>query len=213
MVKIAVILSGCGHKDGAEIRESVLTLLSLEQRNVVYKVFAPNIMQSNVINHITGDKMAEERNVLIEAARIARGDIQDLLQLNVTEFDALIMPGGFGALVNFSDIANGGNIVIAPVKRVIREFYNAGKPIGAVCIAPACVAASLADLVQANYTLGKRNELLDRFGAMQEECAVDEIAIDAQHKIVCAPAYMLPDTLPRIYVGIDKLVKAVVELC
>lgn len=61
--KVAVILSGCGVYDGAEIHESVITLLRLSQRGAEAQCFAPNIAQHHVVNHLTGEEMPESRNV------------------------------------------------------------------------------------------------------------------------------------------------------
>ena len=100
--KIAVILSGCGVYDGAEVHESVITLLRLDQRGAQVQCFAPDIPQLHVVNHLTGEEMPESRNVLVESARIARGEVKDIKQANAEEFDALIVPGGFGAAKNLS---------------------------------------------------------------------------------------------------------------
>ena len=64
--KVGVILSGCGFKDGAEIHESVCTLLALDRIGVDVICCAPNIEQTVVINHLTGETVAEKRNVLVE---------------------------------------------------------------------------------------------------------------------------------------------------
>src|SRR5690606_34699448 len=130
--KVAVILSGCGVYDGSEIYESVITLLRLDQRGAVVQCFAPNVAQLHVINHLTGEEMPESRNVLTEAARLARGEIKDLREARAEDFDALIMPGGFGAAKNLSDFASqGANCQVLPdVLSVAQAFAQAGKPVG-----------------------------------------------------------------------------------
>src|SRR5262245_32768375 len=132
--KIAVVLSGCGFKDGAEIHEAVLTLLALSKAGAITKAYAPNIPQKTVTNHITGDAMGETRNVLVESSRIVRGDISDLKNLKVGDADAVIFPGGFGAALNLSDFAIKGPAcsVNPEIERVVKDFHTAGKPIGAI---------------------------------------------------------------------------------
>ena len=142
--KVAVVLSGCGVYDGAEINEAVLTLLCLEQQGASYECFAPNIAQMHVINHLTGEPVeGETRNVLVEAARIARGNIRDITQARVAEFDALLVPGGFGAAKNLSNFAVAGAAMdVQPdFLALARAFHDSGKPIGLICIAPVMSAA------------------------------------------------------------------------
>ena len=102
---ILVILSGCGVYDGAEIHESVLTLLALARHGASVTIAAPNKDQMHVINHATGDVMSESRNVMVEAARIARGQITDLSEIQSGDYDAVFIPGGFGAAKNLCTFA------------------------------------------------------------------------------------------------------------
>jgi len=78
MKKFAVVLSGCGVFDGAEIHEAVFTFWAIKKHGADYQAFAPNVDQYHVVNHMTGDEMPEKRNVLVESARIVRGEIKDL---------------------------------------------------------------------------------------------------------------------------------------
>lgn len=215
MVKIAVILSGCGHMDGSEIRESILTFLALEHNNIDYTIFAPDITQTEVYNHYAGQLMQNEtRNVLVEAARIARGKISKFSELNSKDFSAIIMPGGYGVGKNLSTIADGGMEVLMKLKEIIIEFYESKKPIGGICLAPAVIALSLKDKVRPTLTLGDYNDLLEKFGADQKVAKVDEIVVDEKNKIVTTPAYMMPNPkLPDVESGIEKLVKKIKELC
>lgn len=212
--KVAVVLAGCGHQDGAEIREAVITLLELDKNNADATIFAPNKNQHHVINHITGEEMPETRNVLVEAARIARGAIKDLVQLNPDNFDALIMPGGFGVAKNLSDIAFKGDDgeVIPQMQSVIRKFLELKKPIGAICIAPAIVASALEGIAVPKLTLGETNPLLHGFGANEQVCLTTEICVDNDNKIVSTPAYMYKDKISNVSDGIAKLVKKVMEI-
>jgi enhancing lycopene biosynthesis protein 2 len=145
MPNVAVILSGCGYLDGAEIREAVLALTALDKEGATVEVFAPNIPQRKVVNHLTGEDTDETRNVLVESARIARGKVRDLDEAKAEAFDALVLPGGFGAALNLSDIALKGaeGTVIPALKNLILDFLKAGKPIGAICISPAVLVASV----------------------------------------------------------------------
>lgn len=216
MKNIAVILSGCGVYDGSEIHESVLTLLAIEQQNAKYRCFAPNIEQHHVINHLTGEVIADEsRNVLVESARIARGDIEDLSELNVDEFDALIVPGGFGAAKNLSDFAiNGEQMKVnQQVLDICQAFALKAKPAGYMCIAPAMLPLIYGEDVIG--TIGNDQGVataLANIGLAHKECRVDDIVIDEKHKLVTTPAYMLATSLTEAADGINKLVKQVVAL-
>lgn len=218
MKYVAVILSGCGFLDGAEIRESVLTLLALDSEGVQYKIFAPNKEQHHVVNHLKGEEVAgQSRNVLEEAARIARGEISDVEHLNPQDFDALVIPGGFGVAKNLCSFAFEGSAASVDEQVVdkIKGFKAANKPIGAVCIAPALVALAVGEH---NPTLtigedeGTAGELV-KLGAKHQNCATKECVVDEAHKIVTTPAYMDGGAnLADVYAGISKLVKNVIKL-
>lgn len=218
--RVAVLLSGCGVYDGSEIHEAVLTLLALDSHGAEIVCTAPNVEQRDVIDHLTGQTMAEKRNVLVEAARIARGKIEDLARITPAVADALIMPGGYGAAKNLCSYAvDGVRAKVHPeVARVIHEFVKARKPIGAICIAPVVVAAAFRDTKEIIPTLTIGNDpktILDisTMGADHVECSAREIIIDRKNKIVSTPAYMLAKGPAELYGGIEKLVKAVLELC
>ena len=213
--KVAVILSGCGVYDGAEIHESVLALLCLSQRGAEVQCFAPDIPQHHVINHLTGQESAESRNVLVEAARIARGKIRDVRELQAADYDALVIPGGFGAAKNLSDFAfRGASCAVQPdVLAAARGFAAAHKPVGLICIAPALAARIYGAGVQC--TIGNDPDTaatLADMGAEHVECAVDDVVVDAQRKLVTTPAYMLAKSLAEAASGINKLVDRVLEL-
>lgn len=213
--KVAVILSGCGVYDGAEIHESVLTLLRLDQRGAQVQCFAPNVTQLHVVDHYSGDEMDETRNVLVESARIARGQIKDVKELHVGDFDALILPGGFGVAKNLSDFAiSGANCSVQPdVLTAAQAFVKAGKPLGLICIAPALAAKIFGPGVIC--TIGTDHETaatLVQMGAQHHECEVSEIIEDPEHKLVTTPAYMLAQSISEAAAGINKLVDRVLEL-
>jgi enhancing lycopene biosynthesis protein 2 len=213
--KVAVILSGCGVYDGAEIHESVLTLLRLDQRGAQVQCFAPNIPQLHVVDHYSGDEMDETRNVLVESARIARGKIKDVRELHVGDFDALILPGGFGVAKNLSDFAISGAhcTVQADVLQAVQAFASAGKPVGLMCIAPALAARIFGAGVQC--TIGSDPETagnLQQMGAVHVEAAVEDIVVDEQHRLVTTPAYMLAGSISEAASGINKLVDRVLEM-
>jgi enhancing lycopene biosynthesis protein 2 len=214
--KIGVLLSGCGVFDGAEIHESVLTLLALDQAGAQAVCLAPNCDQYHVLNHISQESMDEKRNVLIESARIARGDITDLKEIGAKDIDALILPGGFGAAKNLSDFAiRGPEAAVHPeVKRLLQEMLSAGKPIGAICIAPATVAKALS-AHKPELTIGTdmgTAAAIETMGAKHVACNVDDIHVDMVNRIVSTPAYMLGPGIKEVAVGITKLVKKVLEL-
>lgn len=213
--KIAVILSGCGVYDGAEIHESVITLLRLDQRGAQVECFAPDIAQLHVINHLTGEEMPESRNVLVESARIARGAVKNIGEADVTQFDALIVPGGFGAAKNLSNIAGeGAGCSVNPQVLALAEaFAEAGKPVGLICIAPALAAKIYGPGV--TCTIGNcpnTAAALDKMGATHQECTVEDIVEDTARKLVSTPAYMLGKNISEVASGINKLVDRVLEL-
>jgi enhancing lycopene biosynthesis protein 2 len=213
--KVAVILSGCGVYDGAEIHESVLTLLRLDQRGALVKCFAPNIPQHHVINHLTGEEMPEARNVLVESARIARGAIEDIREADVTEFDALIIPGGFGAAKNLSNFATqgAGCKVQAEVLAMAEAFAEAGKPVGLICVSPALAAKIYGPGV--TCTIGNDADTaaaITRMGGTHQECEVTDIVEDKDRKLVSTPAYMVAKSIGEAASGINKLVDRVLEL-
>jgi enhancing lycopene biosynthesis protein 2 len=215
MIKVAVVLAGCGHLDGAEIRESVITLLELDKAGAEVQCFAPNINQMHVINHLTGEESkGEARNVLVEAARIARGRIKDLNEAKSSEFDALILPGGFGAAKNLSTIAiKGKHATILPeFKELILDFIAAKKPIGAICISPAVLALAVKDTITATVTIGDDDGLIASLNSKHQPCPTDDICVDSLNNIISCPAYMREAALKDVATGIEKLVEKVIEL-
>ena len=213
--KVAVILSGCGVYDGAEIHESVITLLRLDQRGAHAQCFAPNVAQMHVINHLTGEEMPESRNVLVESARIARGEVKDIREANVEDFDALIVPGGFGAAKNLSDFAvKGAECTVQPdVLALAEAFAEASKPVGLMCISPAMAAKIYGPGVIC--TIGNDADTaaaVDKMGATHQECEVSEIVEDTARKLVSTPAYMLAQSISEAASGINKMVDRVLEL-
>lgn len=213
--KVAVILSGCGVYDGAEIHESVITLLRLDQRGAQVQCFAPNIPQLHVIDHLTGEQTSETRNVLVESARIARGQVKDIREADVSEFDALIVPGGFGAAKNLSNFAvEGDKCTVQPdVLALAEAFAEAGKPVGLMCISPALAAKIYGPGVVC--TIGNdagTSAAVVKMGGTHEECDVHDIVEDTQRKLVTTPAYMLATSISDAASGINKLVDRVLEL-
>ena len=213
--KVAVILSGCGVYDGAEIHESVITLLRLDQRGAKVQCFAPDIAQLHVINHLTGEQMPETRNVLVESARIARGEIKDIREARVEDFDALIIPGGFGAAKNLSSFATqGAACTVQPeVLSLAEAFAEAGKPIGLMCISPAIAAKIYGPGVICTIgTDADTAAAVTKMGGTHQECEVSEIIEDKARKLVSTPAYMLAKSISEAASGINKMVDRVLEL-
>lgn len=213
---VGVILSGCGFKDGAEIHESVCTLLALDRIGVKTVCMAPNINQRKVINHLTGEESSETRNVLIESARICRGDITDIADVQADQLDALILPGGYGAAMNLSDFALKGPEaeVNADVARLVRDVHQQGKPICAICIAPAVIAKVLGH-EQPLLTIGNDEgtaAAIEKCGAKHESCAVREFVVDHERRIVSTPAYMLGPSIAHVAEGIERAVRETVAM-
>ena len=224
--KIGVLLSGCGVYDGSEIHEAVLTLLELDKLGVEAVCMAPDIEQHHVINHLNGEEMNEKRNVLIESARIARGNIKPLSEVNTDELDGLAMPGGFGAAKNLTKWAFSGpdGEILPEVKKLIQDIANAGKPIASVCISPAVLAKALEGTgIHAEITVGTTqspspydiaatNDGLFATGAKAVLCEVEEMVVDAPHKIITSPCYMMEASISQVAKGISKTMAKLVEL-
>jgi len=215
-MKIGVLLSGCGVNDGSEIHETVITMLALDRADVETHLMAPNIDQMHVINHYTGQEMDEFRNVLVESARIARGNIKDMAEVTGGDLDALIIPGGFGLAKNLSDYAMSGiECSINPdVYRLVSEMLLLKKPIGAICIAPLMMAKILAEQNQsATMTIGKDESTakdIKAMGSTHKECPVEEMVIDDENNIVTTPAYMDAKNISEAAEGIEKLVEQII---
>ena len=215
--KVGVLLSGCGVYDGAEIHESVLTLLALDRAGAEVTCMAPDMDQMHVMNHYSQTESDETRNVLVESARIARGDIRNLADVSAAQMDALIIPGGFGAAKNLSDFAvKGPDAAVHPeVQRVIGEMLDAAKPIGALCIAPATLVRAVADKAP-EVTIGSDTgtaAAIGKMGGVHIACTVHQAHVDVKNKIVTTPAYMLGPGIKDVAVGIEKLVAEVLALC
>lgn len=215
MKKVAVILSGSGVFDGTEIHEAVLSLHAIEQAGASWHCFAPNIEQHHVINHLTGEEMPETRNVLIEAARITRGQIDDIAILNPADYDALLVPGGFGAAKNLSDFALAGpKCTIHPeVKRVCQQFAEEEKPAGYLCIAPTLIPQIYGSGVKG--TIGNDPDTANAFiqmGGEHIDCPVHDFVLDQQRRLLTTPAYMLAGSISEAASGIGKLVQTLVKL-
>lgn len=210
MKKFAVILAGSGVYDGAEIHEAVLAMLAIMEQGCSYQCFAPNIDQHHVVNHLTGEEMNETRNVLIESARIARGDIKNLDEFQVKDFDFLLIPGGFGVAKNLCDFAfKGFDCKVNPdVANTIKQMHQAGKPIGALCISPVLISQVLGDV---KITIGQDKatiENIEKMGSKHIETSHGEVIVDEEHKIFTSPCYMLDANILQIYAGATNIVKA-----
>jgi enhancing lycopene biosynthesis protein 2 len=217
MPKVGVILSGCGVFDGSEIYETVATLLALDRAGAEVIAAAPDV-EFDVVDHYSGKATGERRNVLVESARIMRGKIKPLAELGAGEIDALILPGGFGAAKNLSDFASKGAKATAnpEVARILREVHKAGKPIGAICIAPAVLAAVFeGEGVEPTLTIGNDADTakaLEAKGAKHVTCPVREFVVDEKNRIVTTPAYMLAERVNEAAEGIEKLVGTVLGM-
>jgi len=216
--KIGVLLSGCGVKDGSEIHEAVLTLLSLDQLDAEVVCIGVN-KKVDVVDHSKDQPVPEKRNAMIEAARIARGEIADAARVRAGELDALIIPGGFGAVSVLSNYAMKGTLgnVDPNAGKLIAGMVDAKKPVGAICIAPATLACALRDVgyEKVKLTVGNDPDTAAKINEMEQEhveCPVDDIVVDEEHKIVTTPAYMLGKSVKEIQPGIDKLVRKVFDL-
>ncbi len=209
MKKFAVVLAGCGVFDGAEIHEATLTLLAIAKLGADYTIFAPDMDQHHVINHLTGEETREKRNVLVEAARIARGKILPLEKFRSADFDALIFPGGFGAAKNLSTFAfDGAQMEIHPeVEKAVRTMHAAGKPVGAMCISPVILAKLIPG---ATVTVGddpSASAAIEKMGAKHRTTTHGEVIIDRNNRLFTTPCYMLDAAITDIASGAENIVK------
>ena len=218
MADVLLILSGCGVLDGSEIHESVSTLLHLDRHDANVTFAAPDVDQMHVVNHQTGEPVDETRNVRIESARIARGPVESLRDIRGHRFDAVILPGGFGAAKNLCDFAvKGENCEVNPeVKRLVKEFEQKQKPQAVLCIAPAMMAKIYEDS-DANPTLTIGNDpdtsaKMEAMGTKHQTAAVTETVVDAPNRIVSTPAYMLGQNIGEVAEGIEKTVNQLVKM-
>ena len=214
MKKFAVVLAGSGVFDGAEIHEATLTLYAIMKNGATYEIFAPDIPQHHVINHVTGEEMNETRNVLIESARIARGAIKDLKEYKEGDFDGLIFPGGFGVAKNLSSVAfHGADAhVNEDVARAVKETNAAGKAIGALCIAPAMIAKILDD---ATVTIGQDPgtiEAIEKMGGTHINTTHGDVVYDDRLNLFSTPCYMLDANIIQIGEGADNIISAMLKV-
>lgn len=211
--KIAVVLSGCGVFDGTEIHEATLSLYFISKLGASYEIFAPDIPQHHVMNHLTGKEMNETRNVLVESARIARGKIRNINEFHAADFDGLLFPGGFGAAKNLSDYAfkGPGMKVKEGVENAIRSMAGAKKPIGALCISPVLLAKVLGDV---ELTIGKdpgTASHLKQMGARHKDTSHGQVVADEKLKVVTTPCYMLDATIAQIGEGAEAVVRQMLK--
>jgi len=219
MKKIGVVLSGCGVYDGAEIHESVITLLAIDRAGAQAVCMAPDVEQMHVVNHLTGEEAAgEKRNVLIESARIARGEIKDISTVKADDIDALVFPGGFGAAKNLSSFAvKGENCDVHPeVLRLVKEFAAKQKPQAVLCIAPAMMAKIYQDAPKKPVlTIGNDKETsgkIELMGSRHQDCSARDFVLDAENKIVSTPAYMLGQSISEVAEGIEKTINELIKM-
>jgi len=214
--KFAIVLSGSGRADGSEIHEATCAMLAIDCLGSTYQCFAPNIEQSVVVNHLTGQKTDEKRSVLTEAARLARGNILDLKDYNPDDFDGIVFPGGLGAVINWCDFSiKGVNCdVDSSVQKAILDSNKKGVVIGAMCIAPVLIAKVLGSK-GVHVTIGNDKGVataIERTGAVHENKDVIEVCVDELRKVVTTPAYMLASSIKEVCEGADNMVKAMIKL-
>jgi enhancing lycopene biosynthesis protein 2 len=214
MKKFAVVISGSGVYDGAEIHETVLTMLSIKKVGADYQLFAPDIQQHHVINHLTGEEMPEQRNVLVESARIARGNIKPLSEYKAGDYDALVFPGGFGVAKNLCTFAFHGPdcTVNAEVEKAVKDTVALDKPIGALCIAPALISKLLSDV---EVTIGQDQgtaDAIEKMGARHVKTSHGEVVVDKKYNVFTTPCYMLDANIVQIELGAKNIIEAIIEV-
>ncbi|PWL27151.1 MAG: isoprenoid biosynthesis protein ElbB [Fluviicola sp. XM-24bin1] len=225
-MKIGVLLSGCGVYDGAEIHEATLTLLSIAEIGAEAVCLSVDRDQHHVVNHTNGEEMNEKRNMLVEAARIARGNISNINEVNPADIDGLVIPGGFGSAKNFTSWAFEGpdGSILPEVKLLIVNMLNVGKPVAALCVSPVVMAKALEGSdIKPNMTIGSDQEEspydipgfsggLEATGATTEMKTVREILVDAENKIITAPCYMMESNILDVRKNVRSAVEALRDL-
>lgn len=221
MANVAVVLSGCGYLDGSEITEAVSTLISLSQQGFAYDCYAPDRAQRHVVDHASGEPVEESRSILVEAARIARGQVAALTELNADDYDAIVFPGGFGAAKNLCNFADVGldAVLHDDVKAAVMPFVFAKKPVVAICAAPLilALAAKEAGYTQARITVGfggnPLSDAIEAWGQFHLPLAVDQACLDADHRFISAPAYMYDDATPtEVFASVQAAIAALREV-
>lgn len=226
MKKIGVLLSGCGVYDGAEIHESVFTMLAIQEAGAEYICISVNKPQHHVVNHLTGEEMKESRNMMIEAARIARGNVKDITEVDPADIDALVIPGGFGSAKNFTSWAFEGpeGMVLPEVKLLIVNMINIGKPVCALCVSPVVVSKALEDSdIHATMTLGTTEESspydikgfsdgIKQTGVEPVFKTVKEVQVDTVNRIVSAPCYMMDANMIEVRNNIKSAIEETINL-
>ena len=216
--KIGVVLSGCGVKDGSEIHEAVSILIALDRRGARFVCMAPNVPQTDTVNHLTGKPSGERRNVLEESARIARGKVRDITTVKAEELDGLVFPGGFGAAKNLSTFAaEGPNCrVNEQVKRLLREMHGAGKPIGLACIAPVIAARFFGGRgATPRLTIGTDRTTaaaIEKMGGRHQDTDPTGVCVDEDNRLVTTPCYMNDVGPWTVYQGAEKMVEQVLRM-
>lgn len=214
--KIAVVLSGCGNKDGTEITEAIALITGLSQAGAEMTFFAPN-RDFQAKNFLTDQTLKETRNMMVEAARITRSQMNDLAALVAKDFDGLAFPGGFGAALHLSNWAQLGSRceVLPEVRKAIEDFHRQEKAIAAICIAPVLLAKVLGSQ-NVTITIGNDKETIQEIlktGAQHEVCPVEDYMTDRHCKVITTPAYMYGSAQPhQVFNGIQSLVKEFVEM-
>lgn len=220
--KCALILAGCGAKDGAEITESVSLMIAFDQAHFHVQAFAPNRSFHHVIDHAADQIVeSENRNMLVESARIARGNVLPLQELAEDDYDVICFAGGFGVAKNFCNFASEGKNAVLEndVKDILFRFIRAHKIVSALCISPIllALAAKELQLKDAKITLGDGSseaaEIVQTWGITHEPKKVHEASIDKVNRFVTAPAYMDAQASPKdIFASATSLVKGVESL-
>jgi enhancing lycopene biosynthesis protein 2 len=226
MTKIGILLSGSGVYDGTEIQEAVLAMLAIKELGAHYQCISIDKPQKHVINHLTGEEMPETRNMKVESARIARGEVVDISEMSPAKLDALVLPGGFGAAKNFTTWAFDGpeGHILPEVKLLLVNMVNAGKPVCGLCVSPVVIAKALeGSAIHPTLTLGSTAKGspydiaafhggIKATGAEVQEKIVSEILVDANHKIVTAPCYMMDADILEVRHNIKMAIQKTVEL-
>jgi len=225
-MKIGILLSGCGVNDGSEIQEAVLTMLAIKEAGHDYQCISVDKNQHHVTNHVTGKEMKESRNMLVESARIARGDIKNINEIDGFDIDGLVIPGGFGSAINFTTWGLSGpdSEILPEVKLFLVNLINVGKPICALCVSPVVVAKALegsdihpsltlgTDKEKSPYDINSFHSGIEKTGAIAETKSIREITIDKKNRIVSAPCYMMDATIVEIRDNIKQAVEAMISL-
>ena len=186
--------------DGSDVHESVLLLLALEEAGERPVLLAPDIRQGRTVDHLSaGTVEGEDRNVLCESARLGRGIVRALATVRPDELEALVIPGGYGPVVNFSGgfaMPGAARRILPEVEPFLQHFLMERKPLGLIGLGE----------VPVRTLLGQEME------PPSPPADPRHLRVDADRRIVHTPGFAAFTRLADVRAGIEAMVAALLRL-